>query len=752
MDQKSIRSWLSGISFLLLSLLLFLSLVSFSYDDISFYSSSRNPSIRNYIGIVGAYTAAALFFLFGSGVYIIAAALFFLGLEELSFIDFRGLAATVWRRVFAFFALVVSFSILYSLPWVGSQTEMFSRGGLLGYSAGSFLIRYLNSTGTYIVIGLIFFISSVLFCGYFVYSWTVRLAEALKKVWQYAQTVIEKMHRNGREMKPEKLFEAKPATLARTPPKIEMYTPPPSPKEETAAAMKRTAVEPREAQMPVSTKPAAVQTDPVKKEADSSPLGKPAARTAHGPFRLPSENLLSLPESVDHVRLREDIERNAKILEETLFGFGVQAKVVNVQKGPVVTRYEMEPAPGVKINRIVALADDITLAMKTSSVRIVAPIPGRGAVGVEIPNQHRILVCVREIIADRVFKNSPSLLTLAIGKDTAGAPYVSDLNEMPHLLIAGATGSGKTVCVNSLICSMIFKASPDRVKFLMVDPKTVELAPYRDIPHLIHPIISDAKKASHALFWLVEEMERRYKLLNADGARNIEAYNAKEFRLPYIVIIIDELADLMAVARDSIESSIQRLAQLSRAVGLHLILATQRPSVDVITGVIKANLPARIAFKVASRVDSNTIIDSVGAERLIGKGDMLFMKAGLVKPMRLQGCFVSDEDIARLIAFIKTQAEPEYTVQLAESVNASRLQSKDDDLFDESVRIVLESRQASASILQRRLRIGYNRAARLIDLMEVEGIVGPFQGSKARQILTTWEEWSRIHKENTDAA
>jgi len=754
MDQKLIRSWLIGISFILLSLLLFLSLVSFDPHDLSFFTSSVNNPTKNYIGLVGAYAAGISLFLFGKGAFIIFFALLFVGMEELSFIDFRGLAATVVRRFFSFFMLVVSFSVLFAVPYVNTQLQMFHRGGLLGYSTAQFLVKYLNVTGTYIVIGLVLFISSVLFCGFFVYAWTVRCVEFAKKVSAYVQDALQK--RNQSVQKVQKKDDKKDAIIVKavaavkTPPKIEIYTPPILTKADEPPVVKRSVDRSGERDDPAKANALQpfVKKEPAKAPAkEDGGLKAVVKPLAGGVFNLPSENLLSFPEPVDTTRLKEDIEVNARILEETLAGFDVQAKVVSVQTGPVVTRYELEPAPGVKIQRIVSLADDITLAMKSSSVRIVAPIPGKGAVGVEIPNQYRISVFVREIISDKTFKNSSSVLSLALGKDTAGVPYVTDLNDMPHLLIAGATGSGKTVCVNTLICSILYKATPDKVKFLMVDPKTVELAPYKDIPHLIHPIITDAKKAALALSWLVDEMEKRYKMLSSEGARNIDAYNVKEFRMPYIVVIIDELADLMIVARETIETNIQRLAQLSRAVGIHLVLATQRPSVDVITGVIKANFPARISFKVSSRVDSRTVLDFIGAERLIGKGDMLFTKAGLVKPLRLQGCFVSDEDIGKLIEFIRTQGVPEYSLQLAEAGTPSRIKAKEDELFDESVTIVLQTRQASASILQRRLRVGYNRAARLVDLMEEAGIVGPFQGSKPRQILMSLEEYRASQKQ-----
>ena len=379
--------------------------------------------------------------------------------------------------------------------------------------------------------------------------------------------------------------------------------------------------------------------------------------------------------------------------------------------------------------------------MKSSSVRIVAPLPGRGTVGVEIPNEKKHLVYLREILEEKIFTDASSKLTLTIGKDVSGNPVVADLKEMPHLLIAGTTGSGKTVCVNTIITSILFKAKPDEVKFILVDPKMVELAPFAGIPHLLHPIIYESKKAFVTLNWAVEEMERRYHLLAAEGARNIDVYNAKGKKMPFIVIIVDELADLMVVAKESIEVSIQRLAQLSRAVGIHLILATQRPSVDVITGVIKANFPARISFKVSSKVDSRTVLDVMGADKLLGKGDLLFLKPGAPKLIRTQGSLIDDEDINNLVAFIKAQGAPVYEEGILEGEKKAATNIMADELLGEAIKTILQAHQASASILQRRLRVGYTRAARLLDLMEQQGVVGPFCGSKAREILVDPEEF-----------
>ena len=442
----------------------------------------------------------------------------------------------------------------------------------------------------------------------------------------------------------------------------------------------------------------------------------------------------------------------AKTLEDTLASFGVSVRVADIERGPVITRYELEPAPGVKVQKITTLSDDIALAMRASSVRIVAPIPGKNRVGIEVPNGASASVFLKDVLSQSEFRSSGSKLMLALGKDISGKSLIADLADMPHLLIAGTTGSGKTVALNSIITSILFNASPEEVKFLMVDPKMVELVAYNELPHLLCPVITDTKKVSGALNWVVSEMEHRYRTLAKAGVRNIKGYHQQGNTMPYIVIVVDELADLMQVSAKTIESAITRLAQLARAVGIHLILATQRPSVDVVTGVIKANFPARVSFKVASKVDSRTVLDMNGAENLLGKGDLLFMKPGDAKPTRGQCSYVSDEEIRRVIDFIKPQQNPEYNdaITTQQSANAMGNGAQDDEMYDEAVRVVIETNQASVSILQRRLRLGYSRAARLIDIMEQNGIVGPYVGSKARDILIDREKWMVEHIGNTD--
>lgn len=451
---------------------------------------------------------------------------------------------------------------------------------------------------------------------------------------------------------------------------------------------------------------------------------------------------------------KKELINSAAKLEETLSSFGVEAKVVQVSKGPSVTRFELQPSAGVKVSKIVNLSDDIALNLASSGVRIEAPIPGKAVVGIEVPNKELTPVFLREVIESDEFKNSNRNLAFCLGKDVGGCCIVSDLSKMPHTLIAGATGSGKSVCINTLIISLLYKYSPDNVKLLMIDPKVVELSIYNGIPHLLIPVVTDPKKAAGALNWAVNEMTKRYKLFADNNVRNIEGYNELftkgkvQAKLPFIVIIIDELADLMMVCPNDVEDYIGRLAQMARAAGMHLVIATQRPSVDVITGVIKANIPSRISFAVSSQIDSRTILDSAGAEKLLGKGDMLFYPVGEAKPIRIQGAFISENEVEKIVDFIKEvkteeiDTDKQKILDEIDSSTAPKEESSDEDeLLDESIKIILDMGQASTSLLQRKLKIGYSRAARIIDQLEERGIISSKDGSKPRQILINQEEY-----------
>lgn len=474
------------------------------------------------------------------------------------------------------------------------------------------------------------------------------------------------------------------------------------------------------------------------------------------PYHFPTIDLLDMHGDGQTTDEKQKIVEKAKKIETTLSNFGISCQVTQVNRGPTVTCFEMQPAPGVKVSRIVNLSDDIALSLAASDVRVVAPLPGKAAVGIEVPNDAKDVVGLREIIDSDAFEEQKSKLPFALGKTISGKPVVSSIEKMPHLLIAGATGSGKSVCINTLIMSILYRAKPDEVKLMLIDPKVVELSVYNHIPHLIVPVVTDAKKASGAMYWAVEEMERRYALFSKHRVRDLTAYNNKQQmddtmeKLPFIVIVIDELADLMMVSAGEVENYIARLAQMARACGIHLIVATQRPSVDVITGTIKANIPSRISFQVSSQIDSRTILDMAGAEKLLGKGDMLFYPSGMSKPQRLQGAFVSDEEVERVVSIVKENNQVQYDAEVIESIEEKQQpqqpEEDTDPMLADAVDVVLLEGQASVSLLQRRMKVGYARAGRMIDEMESLGIVGKHEGSKPRKVLVSYN----ILKEEDD--
>lgn len=481
-------------------------------------------------------------------------------------------------------------------------------------------------------------------------------------------------------------------------------------------------------------------------EEAEEPVLASSAEEENKNYILPSLDLLNAPErNTQHVEKRM-LSSNARKLEETLLSFGVKAKVNEVHLGPAVTKYEVQPDTGVKVSRIVNLTDDLALALAARDIRIEAPIPGKSAVGIEIPNQEVAMVTVREVLETGMKKDNHPL-AVALGRDISGEPVLAALNKMPHLLVAGATGSGKSVCINGIITSILMKAKPHEVKLMMIDPKMVELNVYNGIPHLLAPVVTEPKRAAQALKKVVAEMERRYDLFSHTGTRNMEGYNqyvkkenekngARQLELPYIVVIVDELADLMMVASSDVEDAITRLAQMARAAGIHMIIATQRPSVNVITGVIKANIPSRIAFGVTSQIDSRTILDSGGAEKLLGKGDMLFSPVGSNKSTRIQGAFISDGEVESIVASVIAQQKANYQEEMIPDDKVEQAEEIDDSLYDEAVAFVVERQSASVSMLQRKFRVGYTRAARLIDAMEERGIVGPYGGSKPRDVIS----------------
>lgn len=676
---RRVRQEVSGV--LLIAGGLYLGLCLFSYDrwDPSLFTYSTS-GVKNMGGIVGAYVSDAVMSLFGFPSY--AAALFMVGFGVISLLSREIQRLHIAGSVLFLF----SASVLSGLSAVSFGLEL-EAGGLIGSKAGGLLTGGLSAPGAYIVSLAAFFSSLIMLSP-------VSLIQALAR-------------RRGR---------AEPALPL---PVTEL---PSLPSEPLADVGLPPQTEP-EAEPPPAIKPPAFEIHP----AELKVRGDSKASS----YKFPPLSLLSLYESVTRP-LKEDTASGSALLEKKLADYGVQGRVIHVHTGPVITLYEFEPAPGTKIMRIIALAEDLALALRAQSVR-VSPVHGKAAIGIEIPNRHRETVALREIIASEGFKKSQSKLTLAFGKDIFGSPVVADLTRMPHLLVAGATGAGKSVFLNSMVTSILYKASPDEVKMLMIDPKLLELSAYDGIPHLIAPVVTAPKEAAEMLRAMVFEMERRYRLIAEKGARSIENYNAAasdgEERLPYIVVFIDELADLMFASTSShVEDSIARLAQMARASGIHLMLATQRPSVDVITGLIKANFPARVAFQVTSKIDSRTIIDAQGAEQLIGRGDMLFMLPGL-RIVRIHGALITESEVKAVTDFVRGQGAPDYGLLPESEAEPKGGSGERDELYYRALEFAESAGEVSISALQRRLKVGFNRAARIMELMEEDGLVGPPKGA-----------------------
>lgn len=705
------------------------SLVSFSPDDPSINHARQMGEIENFFGLFGAHLAGFLVGLFGIGAFWIPV-LFMIACVE--FFSNRSGRTLILIASGGIFLIVATGSLLAfyreSYPIFG---QLYPAAGLIGLPLKSFLLKYSNWTGGLVILILFLLIGFIMSTG-------VSLVAAIRNFGKLSMVAgmvtsggIKKGYSTIQEQRKKKKTIIKPIRKKN----IKIKEKKNKTKEEKKIVIKET--------LP----PKSIRTVPIPKQQvfDSMRFDKG--------FQLPSLEFLKDPDilidAVDH----ENLRFMSKLLEQKLIDFGVRGKVVTVVPGPVITRFEFEPAPGIKINKVVTLSDDLALALRAISIRIIAPIPGRAVIGIEVPNTKREVVVFKDIVASQVFEKSKSKLTLALGKDIIGNPVVSDLETMPHLLIAGATGSGKSVALNTMICSLLYKSTPDEVKMIMIDPKRIELSVYDKIPNLITPVVTDMKKATNALFWAVREMERRYKILSESRVRNIRQYNRKAKKanaenpadvenqkeiLPYIVIIIDELADLMMVASRDVEVGLTRLAQMARAAGIHLILATQRPSVDVLTGIIKANFPTRLSFQVSSKTDSRTIIDCNGAEALLGNGDMLFLPPGTAKLERIHGAYISEDEISKIIEFLKEQQTPEYDHEILEAPEKDNGDNGDkeyDERYDDAVALVTKAGQASISMVQRHLRIGYNRAARIIEMMETEGVVGPSDGVKAREVL-----------------
>lgn len=713
-----------GLFFLFLSAFLFLSLLSFSPGDPSFNQSvTSGAPVQNVVGYAGAYCAGFLVTIFGIGALFWPIYFLYLGLTK--FVSKLKLSITRWLGLAGLF---IAFEAWAMHPWF--STVPHDAYGLIGsgYFGRDIITRftmpYLRPVGTFL---LWLFVTIISFQGVLGFTW-VSVWNSLVQWWDaYSEGALKR----------QEVREARKSTKA-------------SAKNETKNAsnedMGLQFVD-LESETPAKPKP--------RSKPKPKPIAKSTAHVVSGNGDLPTTELLTPPVDRKTSQTQEVLQPLADRLKECLNNFNVQGEIQQVVPGPVVTMFEFKPAPGIKVSKIENLTDDIALALRAESVRIEAPIPGKDSVGIEIPNIDREMVFLREVLESEEFTRSKSPLTLALGKDIHGATKVADLAKMPHLLVAGATGAGKSVGINGFLLSLLYKAGPEDVKLLLVDPKRIELAPYAELPHLVHPVVTDMNLAKSALEWAVFEMDCRYKKMAQLGVRNIEGYNQKlasmgenlpeEFQhmkpMPYLVIIIDELADLMMTAAKDVEQCIVRLAQLARAAGIHMILATQRPSVDVVTGIIKANFPTRISFFVTSKFDSRTILDGVGAERLLGKGDMLFKPSG-GKLKRMHGAYVDETEIAHVVKFWKESIPQEFELDFTDWKQKSGdgggsgpAGQSDDPVYDEAVQFVLTQGKASISLLQRRFRIGFNRAARFIEQMETEGILGPQEGSKPRKVL-----------------
>jgi DNA segregation ATPase FtsK/SpoIIIE, S-DNA-T family len=678
---KRIKEDVAGVVSVMGSFYLFLSLFThYIRDPVPFFRTTEPPEpLRNLGGIVGAYISGWLIILFGLAAYIIPLLTIAFGIKRL--LGTKGHKIYLLGGVLFIISFAVLASLLSKTFSVTIEKYPDGIGGLTGGAVAYFADRLLSVPGAYIFSLSLFLSSVILISPVSITTIAIGNREKKEKIKEYIE---------------EEIPEAQDILITE-PEHVPLSEPVPQP----------------ETLMPRKI----------------------------GGYQFPSIELLGLPDSTSARPADDDLLKDSSLIEKKLEDFGVVGKITKVNPGPIVTMYEFEPAPGIKINRIVSLADDLALALKAPSVR-VSPISGRAVIGIEVPNRQRETVALREILSSEGFRKSRSKLTLGLGKDISGAPVLADLSKMPHLLVAGATGSGKSVAINSMIMSILYKTTPSEVKMLMIDPKLIELSAYEEIPHLISPVITHPKEAAEALKKMVIEMERRYRVLAEKAARNIDSYNMQvkdEEQLPYVVIVIDELADLMFTAPNDVEDSIARLAQMGRASGIHLILATQRPSVDVITGIIKANFPARIAFQVSSKVDARTILDSHGAEQLLGKGDMLLMLPG-ARIIRVHGAFITEEETKTVTEFVKSQGRPDYTILesilTVDKSDEDERSTERDEMYLKAIELGESTGEISISSIQRRLKIGYNRAARIMELMEEDELVGPHKGAgKPRDFL-----------------
>jgi S-DNA-T family DNA segregation ATPase FtsK/SpoIIIE len=744
-----------GVALFAAALIWIVALASYNPADPAwFFSAGLHHAPENFAGRVGAFLAELSFQLAGYAAYAIPAFLVMVGWHYFWCRAIDAAASKTTGAVVLFAATSAFLGLVVGTISVAGKP--FRSGGYIGEWLAAELSEYLNRTGSVIVILTLAFLAIIISTQFSIGRISSSLFGTARDRLLRGLDAFHTWREDRRREQQRRDVIAKHTKKGTPVPEIKAAKAPPT----DAVAPGRRA--PREsddvAAAPVTAAKAAPPARPPKVSLPTPPLPLPDPEPFKGPaerrkgeYNLPPAALLDAPKTERKIDERELMD-SARLLAEKCREFSVDGSVVQIHPGPVVTTFEFKPDAGVKYSKITGLADDLCLAMQAESV-LIDRIAGKSTVGIQIPNSNRETISLRELLESDVYRRSTSKLTLALGKTIHGEPYVTDLAMMPHLLIAGSTGTGKSVGINSMLTSILYRATPDDVRLIMIDPKRLELGMYEDIPHLLTPVVVDPKQAANALRWAVREMEERYKTLAAEGVRNIEQYNRNIHNalaegqgsdtsglpkpLPLIVVLIDELADLMMVASSEVELSIARLAQMARAVGIHLILATQRPSVDVITGLIKANMPSRMSFRVSSKTDSRTILDANGAEQLLGKGDMLFLPPSSSRFIRLHGPYISEQESARLASFLRKQGKPTYdeTITAEEKSAVDGVEMEKDDLYDEAARIIVQSGQASISYLQRRLRIGFSRAARLVDMMEMEGLVSPAAGGKAREVL-----------------
>ncbi|NQT92104.1 MAG: DNA translocase FtsK [Lentisphaerae bacterium] len=750
------RFW--GVALLPVSLFLLLSLLSYDWHDIAFLQAPPNSPSANLIGPIGAWLSFLLLMILGVGAYLVPLWCLLFACLLIFRTEIR-----LWPRLIWCLVLTLSVTCLLELheeAWSATcwRLNIADSGGIVsGLLTRGVLVRGIGNVGTGLLLWSAFAVSLVLFVGPMtlvaVFLAFRNQGSLLRQ--RYRESLVQRQDKRTQIDKQTKKIDRAQRRIERQIRKQELRAA--AARESAAAEPERPVETPRKPRKPLKAKkPTPAPTEPPKEAGREVPDEAPDVDSA---YILPPITLLDETPAAARTDNQADDDATANVLVETLREFGITAEVTSVKRGPVVTRYELLPAPGVRVERIAGLSNNLSLSLKATSVRVQAPVPGKGVVGVEVPNAIANMVSLREMLEGKTWNAGKAKLPLVLGKDVGGKEIVADLAEMPHLLIAGATGSGKTVCMNSVLAGLLMARKPDDLRLMLVDPKIVEFSAYERIPHLVVPVITNAKKVAIGLRWAIAEMEKRYRLFAKVAVRNIESYNNRIItkqedlfdmagredqgeeppaKLPYIVIVIDELADLMLVAQADIENCVARLAQLSRAVGIHMILSTQRPSVNVITGTIKANFPARIAFQVAQKVDSRTILDAAGADKLLGRGDMLFLPPGTSRLLRAQGALTTDEEIKRIADFIREQAEPVYDLEIQEKMQSkteSQDNGEDDELVTKAAEIIRETQRASVSSLQRRLRIGYTRAARIMDILEERGVVGPPRGSEPREIL-----------------